>query len=370
MTMSEHLQVWSDFYFAVATVTGVLAGLLFVVLALNPSIVQDTASPGLRIWSSETFNSLVIVLTFSLLFLIPTNIGASVGLPIVGISLFGLRQLRADIRVLRLDPDPRWSSRYAGVKHFSYMIAALILSTLIGVTLSFNRGELIDLMSVTVFLLFINAADNCWDILKEIGKSPESSPATFSQQDRPAVQWTTPRIYRTPRRPKLTEHAVVTTIPVDVFRDQFLVVWNELFQPTSGPHYLLDDNNSFFETLADISAEEANIPVSRQSATLAAQVQHTAFYVEALRKGLESNWEYKADWDASWQIDPVDDAEWRALIGRLRAAHEWIVTFAHQHDDWNADYVGGAFGLAAHSAYHLGEVRQGIGVIRSRGAGA
>ena len=164
----------------------------------------------------------------------------------------------------------------------------------------------------------------------------------------------------------MTEQIVVTTIPVDVFRDQFLAVWKEIFEPTEGPHYLLDDSNSFFETLSDITAEEANIPVSKQSASLAAQVQHTAFYVEALKKGLESNWEYKADWDASWQIDPVDDAEWKALIDRLQDAHTYIVAFAQENADWSPDFVGGAFALAAHSAYHLGEVRQGIGVIRSR----
>ncbi len=164
----------------------------------------------------------------------------------------------------------------------------------------------------------------------------------------------------------MTEQTVTTAIDVADFRKEFLAVWKEIFEPTDGPHYLLDDDNSFFETLADVSADEANIPVSKQSATLAAQVQHTAFYVEALRKGLETNFEYKADWDASWQIDPVDDAQWRALIDQLRDAYEWVVTLATETVDWNADFVGGAFALTSHAAYHLGEVRQGIGVIRSR----
>ncbi len=164
----------------------------------------------------------------------------------------------------------------------------------------------------------------------------------------------------------MTEQTLASSIAVSDFRQQFLAIWKELFEPTEGPHYLLDDNNSFFETLADITAEEANIPVSNQSASLAAQVQHTAYYVDALRQGLASNWTFKADWEASWTIEPLDDAQWQALIGDLREAYQWVVTFATDFDGWNADYIGGAFALASHTAYHLGEVRQGIGVIRSR----
>ncbi len=164
----------------------------------------------------------------------------------------------------------------------------------------------------------------------------------------------------------MNQHAVADAIAVSDFRKEFLAIWKELFEATEGPHFLLDDNNSFFETLADITAEEANIPVSKQSASLAAQVQHTAFYVEALQQGLATNWAYKADWDASWTVDPVNDARWQALIDNLRNAYEWVVSFANEHEDWTPDYVGGAFALTSHSAYHLGEMRQGIGVIRSR----
>lgn len=164
----------------------------------------------------------------------------------------------------------------------------------------------------------------------------------------------------------MTEQTATTPIAVSDFRDQFLTVWKEIFEATEGPRYLLDAGQSFFETLAGISAEEANIPISKQSASLAAQVQHTAFYVDALRQGLATNWAHNADWEGSWTIDPVDDARWQALIGDLRDAYAWVTAFANDNEDWNADYVGGAFALACHAAYHLGEVRQGIGVIRSR----
>jgi hypothetical protein len=166
----------------------------------------------------------------------------------------------------------------------------------------------------------------------------------------------------------VTTQTDTPTIAVADFRNAFLAVWNEIFalDDSGGPTMLLDRGASMFQTLAEISAVEASIPVSNQSASLAAQVNHTTFYIQALRDGIASNWEPKADWDDSWKVEAVDDAEWQALIDKLRAEYEWVKGLATQAQEWNEDYIGGAFALAAHAAYHLGEIRQGIGVIRSR----
>jgi hypothetical protein len=162
----------------------------------------------------------------------------------------------------------------------------------------------------------------------------------------------------------VSQQTASATIAVTDFRKAFLELWEEVF--VTGHGYILDQGTSLFPTLETITAEEASIPVSNQSASLAAQVNHTAFYVEALRRGLASNWEEKADWEGSWQVGPVDDAQWQALIDKLRTEYEWVTTLANQMEEWDENYIGGAIALVAHSAYHLGEIRQGIGVIRSR----
>jgi hypothetical protein len=172
MTINEQLQDWTNFYTAVAGVAGVLVGLLFVALALSPEIMKDTSPPGLRIWCSETFHSLVMMLTFALLFLIPDPTGPGIGIPITLISGFSLRQMLVDIRELRADPDPRWSGRHAGIKRFGYLIAAQSAAIVIGAGLCLNQRDLIDWMVLPIFLLLINAAVNCWNILKEIGNLP------------------------------------------------------------------------------------------------------------------------------------------------------------------------------------------------------
>lgn len=172
MTISSELQDWVAFYAAVAGIAGVLVGLLFVALALNPKIMGDGSPPGLRIWCSETFHCLVLMLTFALLFLMPDPAGAGLGIPLVVVSLLGLRQMAADMRLLRTDPDPRWSGRYAGLKRFAYMIAAYLCAIVIGASLILNHAELIDWMVLPIFLLLINAAINCWNILREVGNLP------------------------------------------------------------------------------------------------------------------------------------------------------------------------------------------------------
>lgn len=175
MTINDQLQDWTNFYTAVAGVAGVLVGLLFVALALNPSIMNDNAPAGLRVWSGETFHSLITMLTFALLFLIPDPSGLVLGITIVLVTLGGFRQFRRDFRTLRTDPDPSWSQRTAGLKRFGYLLAAYFSALVIGIGLALNQRDMVDWMVLPIFLLLINSAINCLNILREVGNLPERS---------------------------------------------------------------------------------------------------------------------------------------------------------------------------------------------------
>ena len=104
-----------------------------------------------------------------------------------------------------------------------------------------------------------------------------------------------------------------------------------------------------------------------QSASIAAQVNHTRFYIDGLLDVVRTGEYVKLDWDSSWQVGPVDDAGWQNLIDRLRTAYSQLQELARGFDRWDAQTIGGAFALVGHCAYHLGEVRQGLGVIRGTG---
>ncbi len=148
------------------------------------------------------------------------------------------------------------------------------------------------------------------------------------------------------------------------FRQGLTSILRELFEEVNG--YALDRGTSFFETLATVSAAEASKPVAPGIATIAAQVNHTRFYIDSLLEFLRSGPPAEqVDWAGSWQIEAVSEAEWEELITGLRRAYEELLIVATNFDSWDPQSIGGAFALVAHSAYHLGEVRQGLGVLRS-----
>lgn len=154
------------------------------------------------------------------------------------------------------------------------------------------------------------------------------------------------------------------TISSNDFRNGVLVMLEEFFTKVHG--YALDPGTSLFETLASISAPEASQRVSSQGASLAAQVNHTRFYIDALLGGPLAEGQPPHDWEGSWAIESVTVEEWLDLIERLRVSYEKAREFVQTYDSWDANYIGGAIALVGHSAYHLGEIRAGIAVIRDR----
>ena len=151
------------------------------------------------------------------------------------------------------------------------------------------------------------------------------------------------------------------TIPVAVFRSALKTILAEVFDESHG--YIFDKSEQLLTTLAGITADEASERVSPQTASIAAQVNHLAVYIEAIAQGPGA----KVDWEASWtDVTTVTDEDWAALIERVRNVLAQVRAFVDRFDDWSEDYIGGAIALAAHTTYHLGEIRTGIGVIRDR----
>jgi hypothetical protein len=153
------------------------------------------------------------------------------------------------------------------------------------------------------------------------------------------------------------------TIALDDFRSGLRYVLKEGFEKVEG--VFLDPGDSLFETLATISAEEASRPLGEGSGNIAAKVNHIRFYLDAAIEVNRTGEYKKLDWASSWRIGEVGDAEWQDLIDRLRATYAEIMTFVDTFDGWNDRYIGGAFGIVAHCAYHLGEIRQALQVVKA-----
>jgi hypothetical protein len=145
---------------------------------------------------------------------------------------------------------------------------------------------------------------------------------------------------------------------------ELLAVLTEAFESVQG--IFLDPKTSLFETLAEISAGEASIPVGGQCATIAAQVAHVNFYLEVVERYLQTGKNERADWGEIWRtVRAVTPEEWAASQERLRQTYLRIRKYIETNDHWEAqDSIGGAVGLIAHSAYHLGEIRQATCTVK------
>ncbi len=134
----------------------------------------------------------------------------------------------------------------------------------------------------------------------------------------------------------------------------------EFFEKVHG--YCLDRDTSLFETLVSISAAEASIPVGGRCATLAAQVKHVVYYLQVLQEAITNPEPQKADWAEVWRTTAsVSEEEWLEIKQSLQYEYATIKqVLVHNVQYTSADQFGMAMAVIAHSAYHLGEIRQAL----------
>lgn len=128
----------------------------------------------------------------------------------------------------------------------------------------------------------------------------------------------------------------------------------------------LDEGTSLFETLETITAAEASIPVGGKCATLAAQVAHVNFYLEVIEDYILKKDRGKVDWGDIWRrVNKVSPDEWQAYQDQLKETYQRVISMLQSVDDWNDERpIGGALAIAVHTAYHLGEIRQAMCMVK------
>lgn len=148
------------------------------------------------------------------------------------------------------------------------------------------------------------------------------------------------------------------TISAEQFTSELMYLLTEAFESVQG--IFLDRGTSLLETLAGITSEEASIPVGGKCATIAAQVAHVCFYLDVSDRFIRTGQNERADWGEVWRtVSAVTPDEWTALQERLRQAYQRTRETIQSYDRWEVQYsMGGAMGIVAHTAYHLGEIRQ------------
>jgi hypothetical protein len=105
------------------------------------------------------------------------------------------------------------------------------------------------------------------------------------------------------------------------------------------------------------AASTRNVP---GKTTIAAHVDHVLYGLRLLNRWAqgEANPWADADWDAAWKRTAVSDSEWNTLRQDLRRECDAWREAVASRGNWDDLAASGALASAAHTAYHLGAIRQ------------
>jgi hypothetical protein len=144
-----------------------------------------------------------------------------------------------------------------------------------------------------------------------------------------------------------------------IFSHALFEVLDETLENAHGIY--LDRGTSLFETLQTINAGQASLPVGGRCAPLAAQVEHLRFFLEVLEQYILHGSSQDVDWGEIWRsVEAVTPEQWQEARSRLELAGRRVRGLLGEWEAWNEEAVGGALAIVAHTAYHLGEIRQAL----------
>lgn len=146
-------------------------------------------------------------------------------------------------------------------------------------------------------------------------------------------------------------------ITKDDFLKDVLFILRETFEGSPGdePTAYLDHGIGVLTTLEKLSAEQVSLAAG--GTTIAAHTEHARFYLDRICEFMTGRTE-KVNWEQSWLIETVNETEWNALRDAVRKSYENVLRTFAEVETWNQDNIGDAVAIIAHSAYHLGAIRQ------------
>lgn len=147
-----------------------------------------------------------------------------------------------------------------------------------------------------------------------------------------------------------------------IFQSALSKLLAEIFDgPPGNEAYLLNPGDPGLlrqlDSIDDVAASARPMP---GKTTIAAHVDHVRFGLSLLNRwaaGEENPWS-GADWEASWRRTSVTNEQWQVLRDDLRREAQTWQKVVVARTDWDGTTAAGALSSAAHTAYHLGAIRQ------------
>jgi hypothetical protein len=156
-----------------------------------------------------------------------------------------------------------------------------------------------------------------------------------------------------------------------IFQRAVCKLLTEIFDgPPGNEAYVLNPGDpGFVRQLDSIDAKAASTRRMPGKTTIASHVDHVHFGLAMMNRWAagESNPWADADWNASWQRTTVTDEQWKALRAGLRQEASQWQKMAASRTDWDDMSAAGALSSVAHTAYHLGAIRQLLAAMEING---
>jgi hypothetical protein len=156
--------------------------------------------------------------------------------------------------------------------------------------------------------------------------------------------------------------------PDSTFQRALSKILIEIFDgPPGGEAYLLNPGDTgLLRQLDSIDARTASTRPMPGKTTIASHVDHVLYGFTLMNRWAagEENPFATADWEASWRRTTVTDAQWQTLRDELRRNAEIWRKAVAARSAWDDVSAAGAISSAAHTAYHLGAIRQILAAMR------
>jgi hypothetical protein len=152
----------------------------------------------------------------------------------------------------------------------------------------------------------------------------------------------------------------MNSIKFEDFANNIIILLEETFSNPQG-YYLDRSSGGMMGTLEKVTSEQASSALKPGMTTIAAHVDHTRFYLsEVVVQSLRGQEVGKLNWDQSWVLKTVNEVEWNKLKQDLRETFQTVLELVKSRETWDDQPITDAMVGLAHTAYHVGAIRQMI----------
>jgi hypothetical protein len=152
-------------------------------------------------------------------------------------------------------------------------------------------------------------------------------------------------------------------IPVSLITESIVTLLTEAYPgpPDHSSTWFIDNEPDcgILGILRDVTAQEASQSVDgtgHPGTTIAAHTEHLHWSLANMNRAMSGGAFGK--WSESWELKEANAAEWDRLRSALRNEFEILCRGLRRQTELDPQYLTGGLALAAHAAYHLGNLRQ------------